>query len=175
MVNLHDMMIGAKILPASDQLSSISIELLACLRERWWVNEWACERWWEMVSEWGRMCCGRVYVSPKASKLGSNFPSILWWAGREMEGLKNSLSASLVSDFFCTGLDGRTQVLDLSNNTVRRFHLKIPKPWKFNFSNSMFSSNSIFSRQHFLFQVTALENEMFQRAGLISHNDHMVT
>ena len=170
MVNLHDMMIGAKILPASDQLSTISIELF----ER--DGEWASERWWEMVSVRVRMCCGRVYVSPKASKLGSNFPSILWWAaGREMEGLKNSLSASLVSDFFWTGLDGRTQVLDLSNNTVRRFHLKITKPWKFIFSNSMFSWNSIFSRQHFLFQVTALENEMFQRAGLISYNDDMVT
>ena len=164
MVNLHDMMIGAKILPASDQLSSISIELFACLREM--VSERV--RMWEMVSEWVRMCCGRVYVSPKASKLGSNFPPILWWAGREMEGLKNSLSASLVSDFFCAGLDGRTQVLDLSNNTVRRFHLKITKPF-FQISNSMFSS------QHFLFQVTALENEMFQRAGLISYNDDMVT
>ena len=60
MVNLHDMMIGAKILPASDQLSTISIELLACLREM--VSELVSM--WEMVrdGEWG--CAAEGFMFP---------------------------------------------------------------------------------------------------------------
>ena len=51
---------------------------------------------------------------------------------------------------FSSGLDGRTQVLDLSNNTVGDY-----------FYQTFF----LISLVNFKPQVTALENEVFQRAG----------
>ena len=71
--------------------------------------------------------------------------------GETKEGLKNSLLSS-------SGLDGRTQVLDLSNNTVSKIAFQKSK------SFNLQQGNSIVSRQNP--QVKALENEVFQRAGL---------